>query len=207
MQSAVDGHYCPSCNHLMIVLNVTNIFGEYHLCPKPVTVTNSHLHQQHCPINGYTVGEDKPTKQEDSSISEMESDQSSLYSEGTSYEETGSDCNDSYNSLDDQHTVHTCSQCCTVGSDELVIPKPRNWSLSSRSTHIVVCRYCREEVKNCYYDYHLVTCVEHRRNHQFQDKQGHTHQEWENYGVERTRQLIDFDFVVNCIPVEESIVR
>ena len=42
-------------------------------------------------------------------------------------------------------------------SDELVVNEHRyNWIQPSDDT--IVCRYCREEVKNCYYDDHLVRC-------------------------------------------------
>ena len=200
MQSDINGHYCSSCNHLMIAVNMASVLGENHLCPKSVTMVNCHLHQQRCPINSYTMGVDKASKQENISISNMESHEWSLYSEGLSYEETDNVYNDdSYNSLGDQQTFDTCRQCCTVGRDELVIPKFHNWSLSRRSNHTVICRYCREEVKNCY-DHNLVRCVEHWRK-------GHSHQECGNYGLEETGKLIDCDFAVNCIPVEETTVR
>ena len=194
MQSAVNGHYCPSCNHLMIALDLAGVFGECNLSPKPVTKTNC---QQQCPINSYPMGKDKTTKQEGISISEMESDQSSLYSEGISYEGTGSVYNyDSYNSLDDQQTLDTCRQCCsTFGCDELVIPKLHNWSLSCRSNHFVACRYCGEKESMQW------------RKHQFNDRQRHPHQDCGNCGLDETRQLIDCDSAVNCIPVEESTNR
>ena len=42
-------------------------------------------------------------------------------------------------------------------SDELVVNEHHhNWIQPSDDT--IVCRYCREEVKNCYYDDHLVRC-------------------------------------------------
>ena len=190
MQSAVNGHYCPSCNHLMIALNLAGVFGECSLCPKPVTMANCQLHQQQCPINSYPMGKDKATEQEGVSISEMESDQWSLYSEGIS----GSVYNhDSYNSLDDQQTLDTCRQCCsTFGHNELVVPKLHNLSLSYRSSHFVVCRYCGEKESMQW------------RKDQFKDRPKHPHQDCR---LDKTRQLIDCDFAVNCIPVEETINR
>ena len=166
MESFANGHYCPSCKHMMIVLNVAGISREHNLSTIPVTVTANYQLQQQCPGSSYSMGEDEDEvfqlKQEVISKSEMESDQWSLYSEGISYEETDSDYNDnSYNSLDDQlTTLHTCIECCTVGHDELVIPKLHNWSLSSNNEHTTVCRYCREEVNNSYYDHHVVKCSE-----------------------------------------------
>ena len=165
MESIANSHYCPSCKHLMIVLNVANILREHNLPTMPVTVTANYQLQQQCPVSVYSLGEDGDEvfqlKQEYINKSEMESDQWSLYSEEISYEEADSDYNDnSYNSLDNQVTVHTCRQCCTVGHDELVIPKLHNWSLSSNNEHTTVCRYCREEVNNSYYDHHLVNCSE-----------------------------------------------
>ena len=121
---------------------------------------NCHLELNQCPGSSYSVDEggDELCEFRQESLAQNEC------SLGTSYEETGSDCN-SYNSLadddDDQLTLYTCRQCCTVGQDELVIPKHRNCSLSSDSNHTIVCRYCREEVKYCYYNDHLARCSEH----------------------------------------------
>ena len=201
MQSPVNGHYCPNCNHMMIILNVGGILD---LCPKSSAVNNHFPHHHQSPTNAYSKRDNKATKKEDMSKSEMESDQWSLYSEGISYEETDSDYNDnSYNSIDDQVTMHTCRQCCTVGHDELVIPKLHNWSLSSNNEHTTVCRYCREEVNNSYHDHHLVT---YWRKHQFKDRQqGLCYQQGKRYRPEETRQFMDYNFSVNCIPVEETI--
>ena len=199
MQSPINSHYCPNCNHVMIVLRMG---GIYDLCPKSKEDFPQH---QKCPTNDYSKSNNEAAKQEVISKSEMESDQWSLYSEGISYEETDSDYNDnSYNSLDDQlTTLHTCIECCTVGHDELVIPKLYNWSLSSNNEHTTVCRYCREEVNNSYYHHHLVTYC---KKHQFKDRQqGHSCQQYMNNCPEETRQFMDCTFSVNCTPVEETI--
>ena len=207
-----SGHYCPNCKHLMIVMNVASILREHNLPTMPVTVTANYQLQQQCPGSSYSLGEDGDEvfqlKQEGMSKSEMESDQWSLYSEGISYEETDSDYNDnSYNSLDDQVTVHTCRQCCTVGHDELVIPKLHNWSLSSNNEHTTVCRYCREEVNNSYYHHHLVKCKEKwdengcslkNKNRRLCD------QEHNRSNVEDTRHGNNNSFAVNCIATEET---
>ena len=188
-------------------MNMTSILGEYDFTPKPVTVpASSRLHQQ-WPSDSYSMGDDGDelliTGQGNVSVSEMESDQSSLYSEGISYEDTGSDYND--DSLDDRQTVHTCRQCCTVGSDELVIPNLHNWSLPSDSDHTTLCKYCREEVKNCYYDHHLVRCVEHCREYAKGTKtnlhdQANKHSSLE----EETRHFNGYSFAVNCIATQET---
>ena len=185
---------------MMIVLNMDGIVDLY---PKSSAAKYHFPHHQQS-SNTYSKSNNKATKQEDMSKSEMESDQWSLYSEGISYEETDSDYNDnSYNSLDDQVTVHTCRQCCTVGHDELVIPKLHNWSLSSNNEHTTVCRYCREEVNSSYYDHHLVT---YWRKHQFKDRQqGLCYQQGKKYCPGETRQFMDYNFSVNCTPVEETI--
>ena len=139
-------------SQLVLVIELSSPCKECDSCPKPVV--NCHLQQHQCPAM------DKVEDEVFESISETKSDQSSLHSEGISYEETGSVYDyDSYNSLDDQQTVDTCRRrrC----SDKLVIPKhDNNWSLPSDSDHTTVCRYCREEVKNCYYDHHLTRCTE-----------------------------------------------
>ena len=164
MQSPVaDNCYCPSCNHMIVVLHVAGIFGEYH---EPMKIANCFLHHQH-PINNCAMAKDEAntmqgdisvnelrsdrfsegisyeetgTTQGDTSMNELKSDQWSLFSEGISYEETGSDHNgDSYNSLDDQQQTTTCEQCCTLGSDEMVIPKLHNWPLSTDNSHTTVC--------------------------------------------------------------------
>ena len=213
MESFANGHYCPSCKHMMIVLNVAGILREHNLSTMPVTVTANYQLQQQCPGSSYSTGEDGDEviqlKQEVISKGEMESDQWSLYSEGISYEETDSDYNDnSYNSLDDQlTTLHTCIECCTVGHDELVIPKLHNWSLSSNNEHTTVCRYCREEVNNSYYDHHLVKCIEkwEKHGHNIKSKKTRFHnQECNGSSVEETRHFNDCSFTVNCIATEET---
>ena len=189
-----------------------NIFGECEFTPKPATVTASNQLHQQWPSDSYSIGDDEDelfkTKLRHFSISEMESDQSSLYSEGISYEGTGSVNNyDSYNSLDDQQTLDTCRQCCTLGRDELVVPKLHNWSLSSDSNHTTVCRYCREEVKNFYYDHHLVRCVEHWKQYgcDFKNAKASSHdQACKHCSVEDTRHFNDCTFTVNCTAVQET---
>ena len=201
-----------------------NMLGQCNLYAKPVVVTNCHPHQQQCPFDSYSMNNDEDevfdSKQEDVSDSEMKSDQWSLYSEWISDEETGSDYNDynSYNSLDDDQptTLHTCRQCCTVGQDELVIPKHHNWSLSSDSNQTIVCRYCREEVKNCYYNDHLVRCPECFVDCKFGcrktliscKKIGKHYQECEMARdvISETQQNGN-QFIINCVPIEETVHR
>ena len=218
MQPAVSGLHCPSCNHLMTVMSVSGILGECSLCPKPVTVVaNGWLHQ-HQPTDSYSMGNNGDelleTKQ-DISISEMKSDQSSLYDEGISYEETSRDHNyDSYNSLDDQSAVDTCR---TIGHDELVTPTHHK-SLPSDSEHATVCRYCREEVKNCYYDNHLVRCSEYLLECKFGrgnvlipcKKIRRQYQECEaakGLNTEEETEHNVYNFVINCIAVQETVHR
>ena len=207
----------------MIVMNVASILREHNLPAMPVTVTANYQLQQQCPGSSYSLGEDGDEvfqlKQEDISKSEMESDQWSLYSEGISYEETDSDYNDnSYNSLDDQVTVHTCRQCCTVGHDELVIPKLHNWSLSSNNEHTTVCRYCREEVNNSYYHHHLVKCSEQLINCKYgcerslipRKKIKQHYQDCEvakAYVLEKETKCNDHNFIINCIGLQETVHR
>ena len=233
MQSPVaDNYYCPSCKQIMVVLHVAGIFDEYH---KPMKITNCFLHQQQCPINNCTMAEDEATTtQGDTSMNALKSDQWSLFSEGMGYEETGTDQNgdsynsldddqqqatifsegigykktgtdhngDSYNSLDDdQHQTTTCTQCCTLGSDEMVVPKLK-WTLSTDTEHNMSCRYYREKVKDCYYDHYLVRCMEHK-----QENQEHSYHEYKDCYQQAAGQFINCDFAVNCIPVEETIVR
>ena len=203
----------------MIVMNMSYIYGECKLCPKPAAViTNCQLHQLQ-PTDSYSMGDDADelfeTKQEDISISETKSDQSSLYSEGISYEETGSyySC-DSCISLDDQPAVDTCR---TVGHDELVIPTHHR-SLPSDSDHTTVCRYCRGEVKNCYYDHHLVRCSEYLIDYKFGcRKLSIPHKKIREYYQEReavkslnTEDKTEhngYNFIVNCIAVQETVHR
>ena len=203
MQPAVSGFHCPSCNHLMIAMDVTVMFGEHTLCPKPVAAMMNCQLNQFQPTDSYSMGADgdelfKTT--EDISIS-TKSDQSSLYSERISYEETGSVYN--YDS--------SLDKCRTVEHDELVIPMQHK-SLASDSDHTTVCRYCRGEIKNCYYDYHLVRCskysTEYRigsgnpckktREHSKAVKCFDTEDEIENDGN---------NFIVNCTAVQETVHR
>ena len=185
-----------------------NIFGECEFTPKPVAVAaRSQLHQQ-WPSDSYSMGDDEDElfkmELEHISISEMESDQWSLYSEGISYRETSSAYNNnSYNNLDDQQTLETC----TLGHNELVIPKLHNWSLPSDSDHATVCRYCREEVKNCYYDHHLVRCMEHWKQYgcDFKNAKTYSHdQACKHSSVEETRHFNGCTFTVNCTAVQET---
>ena len=216
MQSAACSHYCPSCNHLMIVVNVASIFRECNLSHKPVAVTANTWLQQQSPGSSYSMNEDEvfETKQEAISNSGMESDQWSLYSEGISYEETDSDHNDnSYNSLDDPLTVNTCIQCCTVGHDELVIPKLHN--NSSTSHHTSVCTYCRERTKKRYYQDHPIRCTECLTHFKYNYKQySIRHQKGEQYFQEHEKatehiseeetQNRGHNFVVNCMAKQAS---
>ena len=212
MQPAVSGFHCLSCNHLMIAMDVTGIFGEHTLCPKPIVVMVNYQLNQLQPTDSYSMGADgdelfKIT--EDISIS-TKSDQSSLYSEGISYEETGSVYNcDSYNSLDDKPTVNTS---ITVEHDELVIPIQHK-SLSSDSDHTIMCRYCRGEVKNCHYDYHLVRCSEYSINCRFSSGNPFKKIRYQEskavkrFNTENEIQHNGNNFIVNCIAVQETVHR
>ena len=198
-------------SQLVLVIELSSACGECNSCPKPVV--NCHLQQHQCPDGSYPMDKAEGEIFERSvSISKIKSDQSSLYSEGISYEETGSDYNDdSYNSLEDQQTVHTCRQRC---SDELVIPKHHNnWSLPSDSNHTTVCRYCREEVKNCYYDYHLVRCSEYLTDCRISYKRcSFRCKKTEKQECEMATELVSgketqnigHQFIVNCTAVQAS---
>ena len=194
---------------MVIFMNMTRIFGECDFSPKPVIVAANSQQYQQWPTASYSMDDDGDelfkTEQGYVSISKMESDQWSLYSEGISYEETGSVYNDdSYNSLGDQQTFDTCRQCCTVGRDELVIPKLHNWSLPSNSNHTTVCRYCREEVKNCYYDHHLVKCVEHWKEYGCNFKSTKISSHDQAYKHCSLEHFIDYTFTVNCTAIQET---
>ena len=207
MQSAF---YCPNCSQLMMLMNIGDILWERDICLNPVALeTNYQLHPQ-WPSDSYAMSNDSnellEIQQEGVG---MKSDQWSLLSEGISYEEISSDHNgDSYNSLDDPQQTTTCKQCCTLGSDEMVVPKFHNWPLSTDNSHTTVCRYCREEVKNCYYDQHLVKCVEHwKEEHGCALKRTQTYshdQANKHYSSEETRHINDYNFTVNCTAIQET---
>ena len=164
--------------------------------------------QQQSPGSSYSLNEaeDEVSEQE---IIRMESDHEEM-----SYEETGSDHNDnSYNSLDDPLTVNTCIQCCTVGHDELVIPKLHN--NSSTSNHTSVCTYCRERTKKRHYQDHPIRCTECLTDFKYSCKQYLIrHQKGEQYFQEHEKatehiseeetQHRGHSFVVNCIATQAS---
>ena len=188
---------------------MASVFEKCGLYSKPVISIANHQFQQ---TDSYSMGDDGDELFEDVGISEMESDQSSLYSEGMSYEETSRDHNyDSYNSLDDQPAVDTCR---TIGHDELVVPTHHK-SLPSDSEHTTVCRYCREEVRNCYYDHHLITCSEYLIACRYSygrfsipHKKKREHYQEHKMAVDYTSEEHVYDnnitCAVNCIAIQET---
>ena len=116
-----------------------------------------------------------------------------------------SNINDKESGKDDLND-HT-QQCKQVGQDELVIVASRyNWH-SHDYIHTIVCRYCREEVNSCYYEDHLVSCLE-------SYKCGQGDCLVNNRDSQKTRGCIlpelvttkhgHCEFVVNCTATEES---
>jgi len=106
---------------------------------------------------------------------------------GASNRETGKD------DLDDH-----IQQRKQVGQDELVIAASSyNW-YSHNHIHTIVCRYCREEVISCYYEDHLVNCLE-------SNKCGQGHCLVVDKMVQVTGRLMtlssDISFVMNCVAV------
>ena len=92
-------------------------------------------------------------------------------------------------------------QCKQVGRDELVIAASSyNW-YSHNHIHTIVCRYCREEVNSCYYEDHLVNCLE-------GNKCGQGHCLVVDKMVQVTGRLVksnsDKFFVVNCVAAQET---
>ena len=161
----------------------------------------------------FSEGQETSTDQNWDSYSSLDDDQqktTTLFSEG---EDTSTGHNgDSYNGLDDdQQQSTTCKQCCTLGSDEMVIPKLHNWPMSTDHSHTTLCKYCREEVKKCYYDCHLVKCVEHWKEEQhgcdLKRVQTYSHdQANKHYSSEKTRHFNDYNFIVNCTAIQETTV-
>ena len=101
--------------------------------------------------------------------------------------------------IKDESEEQACSR-----SEELVVSKKHNWSLSSDNDNTTVCRYCREEVKNYYYKDHFVSCpgcvtsnssVACTRSQEHKPLKEHYPKE-----VQKHKR----DFVVNCIAVEAS---
>jgi len=105
-------------------------------------------------------------------------------------------------------------QCKQVGQDELVVAAAAASSdncYSQDYTHTIVCRYCREEVNSCYYEEHLVSCLESYQcaqgdcldkmvqavnNKHSQTTRGHISPDTRDNGIS--------EFVVNCTATEES---
>ena len=190
-------------SQIVLVIEFSSACKECHSCSKPVV--DCHLQQHQC---SYCMdnAEDEVFVR-NVSISETKGGQSSEHSEGISYEETSSVYNyDSYNSLDDQQAVAICRQRC---SDELVIPKHHNnWSLPSDNDDTTVCRYCREEVKNCYYDHHLVRCSEYMKDYRISCERWSP--QCNKQGCNIATELVsgtqnsDHQFIVNCTAVQAS---
>ena len=182
--------------------------GQCNLCPG-VAVNNCHLQQHCCPGGSYCMGpaEDEMFElRQDVSVDDKKSDLSFSPSELMSYEETSGDYNNDIHS--DRQAVYVCEQCNTHGKHELVFPKSYSQSLSTDNNHTTACRYCREEVKNCYYDQHLVRCSESLKNYR-PSCEGYSLQ-WKAERECRTdRELKAMEnnvhqFIVNCTAVQAS---
>ena len=120
--------------------------------------------------------------------SDSKRDQTSSTSD-TSNRETSKD------DLDDH-----IQQCKQVGWDELVIAASSYNSYTHDHIHTIVCRYCREEVNSCYYEDHLVNCLERNKC-----GQGHCLVVDKMVRV-AGRQVTSKDngFTVNCVAVQET---
>ena len=164
--------------------------------------------QQQCPGSSYFMdegGEELFEIQQEVSdnSSEMESDQWSSYSEGISYEETGDD-------------GYTCRQCCTVGHDELVIPRSHHIPLLA-DHHNTVHTCCKEMVKNCHHQDYTVQCSKYSKDCRFScereryvfphKKAQQSCQECQAETEHHSEQLLQYychSFAVNCTPVQAS---
>ena len=160
--------------------------------------------QLQCPGSSYSMDEGREELfeiKEEIGNSEMESDQWSSYSEGISHEETGIN-------------THTCSQYCTVGHDELVIPKLHNNPLPI-DYHTIVCTYCRETAKDYHHQDHPVRCSECSKDCTFScERYLFPHKKAEQHCQEcllvtehvdkQMQYYYSHSFVVNCTPVEAS---
>ena len=163
---------------------------------------------QQCPGSSYSMddgGEEIFEIQQEVSGngSEVESDQQSLYSEGIGYEETGDD-------------GYKCRQCCTVGHDELVIPRSHHNSLPI-GHHTTVCKFCKEMVKNCHHQDNTVRSSEcskdcrfscERERYLFPHKKAQQNcQECQTVTEHSSEKLLQYychSFAVNCTPVQAS---
>ena len=180
--------------------------GQCNLCPG-VATNNSHQQQHCCPGGSYCMGpaDDEVFElQQDVSMDDKKSDYSYSHSEWMSYEETGGDYNNDIRS--DQQAVYTCEQCSKHGKHELVIPKSHSGqSLSTDNSQTTVCRYCREEVKNFYYDHHLLRCSEdYGTSCEKYSQQWKIERECE---TDRELQAMEnnvHQFIVNCTAVQAS---
>ena len=175
--------------------------GQRNLCPG-VATNNCHQQQHCCPGGSYCMGladNEVFELEQDFGMDGKKSDQSFSDSEWMSYEETGGDYNNDIHS--DQQTAHICEQCSTHGKHELVIPKSHSGqSLSTDNSHTTVWRYCREKVKNCYYDHHFARCSEDYRYSQ----QWKVERECETNREIKAMENNDHQFIVNCTAVQAS---
>jgi len=106
----------------------------------------------------------------------------------------------SNNEIDKDNLDDHTQQCKQVGQGELVIAASSyNW-YSHNHIHTIVCRYCREEVNSCYYEDHLVNCLE-------SNKYGQGHCLVVDKMVQVARRQVtskDNGFAVNCVAVQET---
>ena len=143
MQSGVSYY-----NHLMI--DMCSVCARYY---KPVVVACC----QQFPITHYCM--DKSVSQLHNNIQDVFSLSDSKSKERLSYIEAIASIGQTVSGI---CCIEKCpiGQAEQVGRDELVIAASSyNW-YSHDYIHTIVCRYCREEMNSCYYEDHLVSCLE-----------------------------------------------
>ena len=95
--------------------------------------------------------------------------------------------------------------------DELVVDKHHNWILPSDNDNTTVCRYCREEVMNCYYANHLVRCSGCRigyncwkSNQLLTCYENNQETAMKQSSEEEETKEKDYNYIINCIAVQAS---
>ena len=109
---------------------------------------------KHSSVNSYSSDIDRQELFVLEENYEMKSNQLSIYSDKENVQkETGKESTQSGETGEEHLSVNSC---CRL--HELVVGRNPNWIFFSDNDDTTVCKYCREEVKNCYYDGHLVRC-------------------------------------------------
>ena len=142
-------YYCPVCANLLVEGFLTKC--GHHLCYNCCYPTHlHHLLSPTCSLDAQPLAifpDNKLTNQIATSL---------VY---CTHSMDGCKWMGPYNSLQDHLNYHNgYSVQCPVGCGQLVLADDLHQHLTSSCTATIICSYCREEVRRCYYRGHLIRC-------------------------------------------------